>query len=52
MKVKTITRFHDLEAKCIREVGEQFEVSKERYEVLKNRQYVKVLKELKETAAQ
>ena len=40
MKVETIVRFHDLEAKCIREVGEEFEVSKERYKKLRDHGFV------------
>lgn len=44
MRVKTIQRFTDLQEKKIREVNEEFEVSKKRFEVL---QQLKVVEEVK-----
>lgn len=44
MKVETIVKFRDLKANKIREIGEQFIVSKERYEELERRKFVKEVK--------
>ena len=51
MKVETVVRFRDLKAGCIREVGEQFTVSKERYKELEKAGVAKEVKESEETAA-
>lgn len=48
MKVEAIVKFQDLEEKKIREIGEQFTVSKERYKVLEERGLVKEAAEQKE----
>ena len=49
MKVKTIVRFRDLKENKIREIGEEFTVSKERYdEILKVGNFVEeVVEEVK-----
>lgn len=52
MKVETVVKFHDLKADCIREVGEQFTVSKERYKELEKAGVAKEVKESEETAAE
>lgn len=51
MKAETIVKFHDLKAGKIREIGEQFTVSKERYLELEKRGFVKEVKEEPEKAA-
>ncbi len=51
MKVETVVRFRDLKAGCIREIGEQFTVSKERYKELEKARVAKEVKESEETAA-
>lgn len=45
MKAETIVRFRDLKAGKIREIGEQFHVSKERYKELEKRRLVKEVRE-------
>ena len=40
--VKAIKRFHDLNAKVIREVGEEWDVEKERAEMLKGKKLVEL----------
>lgn len=52
MKAETVVKFHDLKADCIREVGEQFTVSKERYKELERAGVAKEVKESEETAAE
>ena len=45
MKCKTRVRFTDLKADKIREIGEEFEVTKERFEVLEEKGLVEVVVE-------
>lgn len=53
MKVETTVKFRDLKENKIREIGEQFNVSKERYKELEKRGFVKEVKEEpEETAAE
>lgn len=53
MKAETIVKFRDLKAGKIREIGQQFTVSKERYMELEKRGFVKEVKEKpEETAAE
>lgn len=52
LKVETIVKFHDLKEDCIREIGTQFTVSKERYRELEKRGFVREVKTLEETAAE
>lgn len=53
MKAETIVKFRDLKARKIREIGQQFTVSKERYTELEKRGFVKEVKEKpEETAAE
>ena len=59
MKVETAVKFRDLKENRIREIGEQFTVSKERYQELKSRGFIKEVKvapvqqeEKKESAAE
>lgn len=47
MRVETIVKFRDLKEGKIRESGEKFTVSKERYKVLKEHGFVKEVKEEK-----
>lgn len=48
MRVTTTSRFNDLKENKVREVGDTFEVSKERYaEILKVGKFVKEVKEEK-----
>lgn len=51
MKVEATTKFRDLEKDCIRKAGDKFDVTKERYEVLRKRGFVKKIEEPKEEAA-
>lgn len=51
MKAETIVRFQDLKEDKIREIGEQFTVSRERYKELEKRGFVKELKEEPEKTA-
>lgn len=48
MKVKTIVKFKDLKEKKLREVGEEFEVSKERFKEINSTKYGKLVEEVKE----
>ena len=53
MKVETTVKFKDLKKNKIREIGERFVVSKERYKELEKRGFVKEVKEeIEETAAE
>lgn len=52
MKVETIVKFHDLKEKKVREIGDQFAVSKERYKGLKKRGFIKELREEPEETAE
>ncbi len=45
MKAETIVKFRDLKAGRIREIGQQFTVSKERYQELEKMGFVKEAKE-------
>lgn len=47
MRVETITKFRDLKEEKIREPGEQFTVSKERFQELKEHGFVKEIDEEK-----
>lgn len=53
MKVETTVKFRDLKENKIREIGDTFTVSKERYKELEKRGFVKEVKEeAEETAAE
>jgi len=47
LRVETIIKFRDLKSDKIREPGEQFTVSKERFQELKEHGFVKEVKEEK-----
>ncbi len=48
MRVKTIVKFKDLKEKKLREVGEEFEVSKERFKEINSTKYGQLVEEIKE----
>lgn len=48
MRVKTIVKFKDLKEKKLREIGEEFEVSKERFKEINSTKYGKLVEEVKE----
>ena len=48
MKVKTIVKFKDLKEKKLREAGEEFEVSKERYKEINSTKFGVLVEEVKE----
>ncbi len=48
MKVKTLVKFKDLKEKKLREVGEEFEVSKTRYKEINSTKHGKLVEEIKE----
>ncbi len=54
MRVKTIRRFSDLESQKVREVGDEFDVNKERFGKLDALKLVKAVKvvEVKKTPKQ
>jgi len=45
MKIKAIVQFRDLEAKTIRNISDEFEVSEERFNELEIRGFVKSVEE-------
>ena len=48
MKVKTIVKFRDLKEKKLRKIGEEFEVTKKRFEEINSTKYGKLVEEIKE----
>lgn len=52
MKVRTITRFHDIESGKIRELGEEFNVKSERGKMLIQKRFVDKAEEEKEEPAE
>ena len=48
MRVKTLVKFRDLKEKKLREVGEEFEVTKKRFEEINSTKYGKLVEEVEE----
>lgn len=48
MKAKAIVKFRDLKEKKLRQIGEEFEVSKERFKEINSTKYGVLVEEVKE----
>lgn len=49
MKVKALVKFKDLKEKKTRKIGEEFEVTKKRFEEINSTKYGKLVEEIKTT---